>query len=974
MKDMNYLIVFCVFALLSRLISSTQQKSTKQIIQYGRDELMSLAFNRVSTRLADIDLDFLAVNDPQSKRKSRKRGKRAGARRRIRARKTRTPLPSILLSNVRSLRNKLDDLYTSVKFLYEYRESCLLCFTETWLTESTDDTSLHIDGFGTPIRLDRSLNNTGKTIGGGVCFYINKNWCKNYVIRKQLCSEHIELLSVSLRPYYLPREFGQIFVVLVYIPPSANDKIAASTIHEHIQNLEALSPDAPKIILGDFNSCSLHSLLPQYSQYVKCPTRKDKTTDLCYSNITNAYKAFCKPPIGSSDHNSVHLIPTYVTKLKSEKPIHKTVRSWNKESLESLKGCFECTVWDIFESDPPDINEWCDVITNYISFCVEMIIPVKEIKIFPNNKPWISKELKSLLNAKKRGFMTKDRITVKRIQKDINVKIKACRNDYKKNVESQFRQTNTRQAWSSIKTIVGTNQQKAHISSPSTDQSFAEELNTFYARFDIENFTSERKSVTDALPYSNENDILISNDDVKACFRRINIRKTKGPDELDGILLKECCEQLCSVFCKLYQLSIETHTIPTLWKTSRIIPVPKKGNPKVLNDYRPVALTPIAMKCFERIISYVLKNNMTEFLDPLQFAYRSKRGTVDATISLLNSVYKHLETNKAYVRILFVDFSSAFNTIQPHILLKLLLNMHVNSILIKWIENFLIDRPQYVKVNKCYSNIIKTNTGAPQGCVLSPILFILYTNDCRSINPNCLTVKFADDAAIVSSLNDAESDTHYRGDVANFAEWCDRNYLHLNVNKTKELIVDFRVNKSDIVPLTIDDETVEIVSEYKYLGTIIDDKLSWNHNTNAVYKKCQQRLYYMRKLRSFHVNQTILSLFYSSFIQSILCFSIQCWYPSLTVQNKAKLNKIVNTASKISGVQHTPLSRLHNKFVLNVGRKIAFDETHFLYSEYELLPSGRRYRVPKFKTKRCQSSFIPQSICILNQAISDEMQ
>ena len=82
-----------------------------------------------------------------------------------------------------------------------------------------------------------------------------------------------------------------------------------------------------------------------------------------------------------------------------------------------------------------------------------------------------------------------------------------------------------------------------------------------------------------------------------------------------------------------------------------------------MNDFRPVALTSIAMKCFERIILNNLLYNVNHLLDPYQFAYRARRGVEDAKLCILNSVYKHLELPKSYVRILFVDFSSAFNTI-----------------------------------------------------------------------------------------------------------------------------------------------------------------------------------------------------------------------------------------------------------------------------------------------------------------------
>ena len=115
--------------------------------------------------------------------------------------------------------------------------------------------------------------------------YVNEQWCKNYTLREAVCLGDIELLSMSFRPFYLPREFGQIFVTLVYIHPEADKDVATGLIHDTVAKQENIAPDAPKLILGDFNNCALKQTLPQYHPYVNCPTRKEKTIDLCYGNI-----------------------------------------------------------------------------------------------------------------------------------------------------------------------------------------------------------------------------------------------------------------------------------------------------------------------------------------------------------------------------------------------------------------------------------------------------------------------------------------------------------------------------------------------------------------------------------------------------------------------------------------------------------------------------------------------------------------
>ena len=118
-----------------------------------------------------------------------------------------------------------------------------------------------------------------------------------------------------------------------------------------------------------------------------------------------------------------------------------------------------------------------------------------------------------------------------------------------------------------------------------------------------------------------------------------------------------------------------------------------------------------------------------------------------------------------------------------------LINMNVSECLILWINEFLTRRPQYVKFNGGRSDVIFTNTGAPQGCVLSPLLFTLYTSDCKCMNSNNQLFKYADDTALASRCSN--DDMMYREDVVYFTEWCDNNYLELNVKKTKEMVADF---------------------------------------------------------------------------------------------------------------------------------------------------------------------------------------
>ena len=162
----------------------------------------------------------------------------------------------------------------------------------------------------------------------------------------------------------------------MYIQPTANVTTASAKILEITQQFETQSPDSVKLITGDFNSCDLKTVLPHCHQYVDIHTRGNRTLDKCYGNIKKAYKAHSKAGLGSSDHDVVHLVPVYIQKLKQEKPQVKQVRKWSTDGEEALRACFDCTDWSIF-TKLTTIDMATDVVTDYIKFCEDMIIPKK---------------------------------------------------------------------------------------------------------------------------------------------------------------------------------------------------------------------------------------------------------------------------------------------------------------------------------------------------------------------------------------------------------------------------------------------------------------------------------------------------------------------------------------------------------------------------------------------------------------------
>ncbi len=162
------------------------------------------------------------------------------------------------------------------------------------------------------------------------------------------------------------------------------------------------------------------------------------------------------------------------------------------------------------------------------------------------------------------------------------------------------------------------------------------------------------------------------------------------------------------------------------------------------------------IKCFERLVLFHIKANIHTDLDSHQFAYCRNRSTEDAISIAHHTSRSHLENPDTYVRILFVDFSSAFNTVVPHTLVNKLRNLELTTKLCSWILDFLTNRPQNVRVGDYISSTLTLNTGVLQGCILSPALLTLFTHDCTSIHSNSM-VKFADNT--VASLISGNDET-----------------------------------------------------------------------------------------------------------------------------------------------------------------------------------------------------------------------
>lgn len=208
----------------------------------------------------------------------------------------------------------------------------------------------------------------------------------------------------------MSREFGQITVILFYIP---GPDFEGAAVVESYNDLLARSADQLVFVLGDFNSRDLSSHLPTLQQYVNCPTHLTRILDKCYGNMHDAYKSFCQSAVGKSNHLVVHLFPQYRAKLRREKPLSKVVHVCTDDSTEALRDCLEDADWEIFFDSCDNLDELTKTVTAYVSFCESNVTDTKTVRLYPNNKKWITSELKVCVNEKRVAFSTRNLDLVK---------------------------------------------------------------------------------------------------------------------------------------------------------------------------------------------------------------------------------------------------------------------------------------------------------------------------------------------------------------------------------------------------------------------------------------------------------------------------------------------------------------------------------------------------------------------------------
>ena len=357
---------------------------------------------------------------------------------------------------------------------------------------------------------------------------------------------------------------------------------------------------------------------------------------------------------------------------------------------------------------------------------------------------------------------------------------------------------------------------------------------------------------------------------------KLNLKKAVGSDDISNIIYKLAGPFICEPLCHIINSSIIERKVPSLFKRCDVTPVPKK-QPASMDQLRPITLLCIPAKLLEHIILKNLKDVFISKIPAHQFAYRPKSNCTCALISLHNSVTRMLEdSSTSGVAVVSYDYSKAFDTIPHHILLAKLLHLDLPTGFVVWLNDYLSNRFQRIRVNGFLSDYLPVTSGAPQGSLLGPYLYLLMCYDFRPSHPLTDLIQYADDTTEACPLLDG-SDEVFSNVIMEYdhiLDWSVRNGFSLNRSKTQCIIIRKRqFHLPDTLRLPFNVQT-----NLKILGVIWSDDLSWIYHFQHIESKCSQRLYLLRVIKRF-LSHDELWLIYVSIIESILLYAIELFGP-----------------------------------------------------------------------------------------------
>ena len=900
----------------------------------------------------------------------------------------------VALLNCRSIKNKVAEL----EVFLSTTDPDIVLGTESWLTPDIKNSEIFPNSY-TVYRKDRS--SAVKKKGGGVFILAKKKFITSLVDLRTEC----ELIFIELKLH----DQQNMKIGCMYRPQWTNDDLmddlvaSVKTVEKGKGNmwlggdfnLPLTDWENETPLTGNTNPRHTRSLIQlandvAMSQMVDIATRKESTLDLFFStNPSLVNRVTPAPPLSSkADHDIILLDINTRAEIPKQKQTHRyiyTKADWN--SMRAQLRNFTLT--------PGTVQEKWNHFETTIVGLMNDFIPKKLSK--PNKaKPWISREIKTLIHQLNRAYRKwrRDRrqdshARFKEVRTRCRREIRRAQAEYTESIFSD--EGSKSKFWSFIKQkrkdscSVAPLRKEGVLISDAVGK--ANILNEQYCSvFNPDNRGSE--PAKDTSQTSDMPDIQVTQEGVEKMLRGLKINKAAGPDQISPCVLKNLADALSKPLTELFQSALDCGEVPHQWRSALVTPIFKKGDKSKAANYRPVSLTSVCCKLCEHLVAKAILNHMDEkeLLSDLQHGFRRKRSCESQLTIFVDELTRHIKDGQQ-VDAVVMDFSKAFDVVPHGSLLVKLEYYGIRGNTLQWIDSFLRSRTQRVVVDAEMSDVAPVTSGVPQGSVLGPILFLVYINDM----PESITSTsrlFADDTIVYRKVESEDDHQLLQNDLKALEEW--ESKWGMSFNPSKCSVVHMSKKKSPLnFTYTLKNETLVTSSSASYLGISISRDLSWTDHISKVVAKANKSLGFLRRNVKTKA-ETVKAKAYNTIVRPSLEYAASVWCPWQkglrdnleAVQRRAaryvkgNFERTASVSDMLSSMGWETLEERRIKTRITLLFKIAHDliavpATQLRPSNSRTRGHQMRYRPITARTKYYSASFFPATINYWNKLPED---